>query len=118
MSLLEKGKSPIGKSYQMSRLWAYWPTWLPKSVAGATQPMAIRSGVLYIWVKNSTWMYELNFNKQSILEKIQAHVGADVVQEIRFTLDLKTLPPDLLQNQELRDFITQNQTGSAPKEGV
>lgn len=105
MSLLEKGKSPIGQSYLMSKLWAYWPQIMPQQVASATQPIALKYKVLYIWVKNSTWMYELNLNKKSILQKVQMSVGEESVQDIVLTLDLKTLPQDVLQNESLRQFI-------------
>lgn len=105
MSLLEKGKSPLGQSYLMSRVWALWPQWMPSSIAKSTQPLAIKGGVLFILVKNSAWIYELNFNKQALLEKVQKEIGQEVVNEIRFTLDPKTLPRDILLQSEMRDFI-------------
>lgn len=105
ISLLEKGKSPIGQSYLMSKLWAYWPQIMPPQVAKSTQPIALKYKTLYIWVKNSTWMYELNLNKKSILQKVQSTVGVDVVQEVVLTLDIKTLPQDILQNESLRQYI-------------
>jgi predicted nucleic acid-binding Zn ribbon protein len=105
MSLLQKGQSPIGQSYLMSKLWAYWPQIMPAQVAKSTQPIALKYKVLYIWVKNSTWMYELNLNKKSILQKVQTAMGEGIIQDIVLTLDLKTLPQDILQNESLRQFI-------------
>jgi hypothetical protein len=105
MTLLEKGKSPISQSYQMSKIWAYWNDWLPSSISKGTQPIALDRGTLYILVKNSAWMYELNFNRELILKKILNHMDESVVQNIKFTLDPKTLPQEVLERAEFKEFL-------------
>jgi len=105
MTLLEKGKSPISQSYQMSKIWAYWSDWLPSSITKGTQPIALDRGTLYILVKNSSWMYELNFNRDLILKKILEHMDESVIQNIKFTLDPKTLPQDVLEKAEFKEFL-------------
>jgi predicted nucleic acid-binding Zn ribbon protein len=89
----------------MSKIWAYWGEWFPETIQKGTQPIALDRGVLYILVKNSSWMYELNFNRDLILKKVQAQMGEAVVQSIKFTLDPKTLPQDVLQKAEFREFL-------------
>lgn len=89
----------------MSKIWAYWGEWFPETIQKGTQPIALDRGVLYILVKNSSWMYELNFNRDLILKKVQAQMGEAVVKSIKFTLDPKTLPQDVLQKAEFREFL-------------
>jgi len=105
MTLLEKGKSPISQSYQMSKIWAFWSEWLPKSISKGTQPVALNRGVLYILVRNSSWMYELNFNREVILKKLQDQMGGSIIHSIKFTLDPKTLPQDVLEKAEFKEFL-------------
>lgn len=115
MSLLEKGKSPMSQSYQMSKIWTYWSDWLPVSISRGTQPIALDRGTLYILVKNSSWMYELNFNREVILKKIQEQMGETVVRNIKFTLNSKTLPQDVLVKSEFKEYL--KKMHSKPSEG-
>jgi predicted nucleic acid-binding Zn ribbon protein len=108
MSLFEKGKSPVSQSYQISKIWTYWHDWLPSSISGATQPLALNRGTLYILVKSSSWLYELNFNKEALLSKLQEQVGTEVLTTIQLTLDARGLPDDVLKRPELKEFFRKN----------
>ena len=74
------------------KLWMQWSELVGSSIAEYTEPVSYRDGVLWLWVKNSTWMQQMTFMSDSIKNVIEQKFRKGYVREIRFTLDRKALP--------------------------
>ncbi len=74
------------------KLWMQWSELVGPSIAEYTEPVSYRDGVLWLWVKNSTWMQQMTFMSDSIKNVIEQKFRKGYVREIRFTLDRKALP--------------------------
>ncbi len=64
-----------------------WPAWeeaVGPDIASATQPVSLRSGVLTVWVRNTTWLQELHAQRQQLLMRVQRVVAGAEVSELRF----------------------------------
>lgn len=69
-----------------------WKEIVGESISLHTQPRSIRNRILFIDVSHSTWMQQLQFLKATLLEKINAFLGEQALQDIRFKLG-KISPP-------------------------
>ena len=74
-------------------------------MAAASEPVGYQRGVLYVWVKNSTWMQQLIFMRGAMKEEINKKLKQNYVHEIRLTMDRKSVPGDLEASQELRQSL-------------
>lgn len=63
-----------------------WPEVVGDLLAKKCLPVAVRKGVLVVQVADSVWMQELQMQKMEILERIRELVGADTVEDIRWTI--------------------------------
>ncbi len=105
MGLLQKGKSPLSDSFMMSKIWAQWRGWFAQSITNNTEPLALKNGILYVWVKSASWRYELNFNKPYFLAKVQEETSTQVIKDIIFTWNPKELPLDVLEMSKMKNYI-------------
>lgn len=67
-------------------IWRAWKEIVGETVAGQTQPRAVRNRILFIDVSHSTWVQQLQFLKSTLLEKINAFLGGPSIEDIRFKL--------------------------------
>lgn len=75
-------------------------------MAGVSEPVGYHRGVLYVWVKNSSWMQQLVFMREPMKDAINKKLEMKYVHEIRLTLDRKAVPADAQETQELRDSLS------------
>ena len=95
-------------------LWKNWPDIVGREIADVSWPYCLRSDacdVLVIWVLDSMWMQQLQFNKMTILEKIEAALHSDVIKDIKFCLgDVSALRAEWEYRRKFR-----KQSSSRPK---
>ncbi len=91
-SLFENGKSPLSEQFLRWKLWAQWESYVGPTVAKNAEPVGYQRGVLFLCVKNSSWMQQLIFMKDPIRAAINEKLGRDFVRSIRFTLDRRDVP--------------------------
>lgn len=75
--------------------WKLWMTWsevVGASISENSEPVSYRDGVLWLCVRNSTWMQQMTFMSETIKNVINQKFRKDYVKEIRFTLDRRNLP--------------------------
>jgi hypothetical protein len=65
-------------------VWTFWDHEVGKTIAAHAQPIRFRDGVLFVAVATHTWMQELRFFKDDIRERLNARLGATLVQDIFF----------------------------------
>jgi predicted nucleic acid-binding Zn ribbon protein len=62
----------------------HWEGVVGPQVAGVTQVEAVKSGVLYVRVKNSVWANELTLLKDDMVRRLNAKLGGRVLTDIHF----------------------------------
>lgn len=65
------------------RILGDWETIVGTAIARQSVPRRLRNGILWISVRDAAWRQELSVMRRELIAKINAAVGADVVQEIR-----------------------------------
>jgi len=61
-----------------------WPAVAGPRLARHTRAVSFRDGTLAVEVEGSAWMHELGFLKRELVRNLNRHLGADVVQDVRF----------------------------------
>lgn len=62
----------------------HWEGVVGPQVAGVTQVEAVRSGVLFVRVKNSVWANELTLLKDDMVRRLNQKLGGRVLTDIHF----------------------------------
>jgi len=65
----------------------------------------LKQGKLFVGVENSIWIQQMNFQKQSIIEKTNEFLGGDYVSEIIFKIGKKDTKDYFLDEKERDDSI-------------
>jgi hypothetical protein len=66
------------------RIWTFWNDEVGDLIARRAQPARFRDGVLFVTVASHSWMQELRFMKDSIRDRLNARLGANLVRDIFF----------------------------------
>ena len=112
-SVLGNGKFPLSHEFARWRLWSRWDEVVGESIAKHSMPVAYKQGCLYVWVNNSARLQEMTFMVRQIKENINTYVGKKWVNNIRFTLDRKSIPKLEESGGDWRDYLAK----SLPNEG-
>jgi hypothetical protein len=81
-----------------------WKEIVGESVAGHSQPRSIRNQILFIDVVHPTWMQQLQFLKPTLLNQVNAFLGGNLIQDIRFKLGNVSPPlPDPPKTLSMED---------------
>ena len=79
------GKHGIARELREHRILARWREIVGETLADRTFPDGLERGVLWVRVKNSSWLHQLSFVKDDLLAKIAAELGnPPIVSELRF----------------------------------
>jgi predicted nucleic acid-binding Zn ribbon protein len=104
--LLKRDSSPLSQQFLRWKLWNNWEEVVGPSIGKNTAPCGYYKGVLYVWVKSSTWLQEMSFMEHAMKEKVNKFLGEKWCYKIRFTLDRKSVPSSAENAQEMRDFLS------------
>lgn len=63
---------------------ALWPAVVGDRIAAATRAARIQGGTLEVETRSSAWSQELTFLKATLVKRLNAQVGAEVVRDLRF----------------------------------
>lgn len=86
------------------KLWAKWEEVVGPTIAKNAEPVGFQRGVLFVWVRNSTWMQQMIFMKDPIRDTINQKFENNFVKYIKFTLDRREVPTSDYQ-QEFKEMI-------------
>lgn len=106
-ALFENGKSALSVQFIRWKLWKKWSDYVGPTMAEVSEPVGYQRGVLYVWVKSSTWMQQLVFMREPMKDTINKKLQQEYVKEIRLTMDRKSVPVDAMASQELKESISQ-----------
>lgn len=90
----EKEGGPVSEQFMRWKLWLNWKDIVGPTTAEYTEPVAYHNGVLWLWVKNSTWMQQMTFMSETIKNTVNQKYKKGFVTEIRYTLDRKNIPKE------------------------
>ena len=66
------------------RIWSFWAEEVGALIARRARPTYVRNGVLVVTVATHAWMQELRFLKDSLRQRLNARLGADLIQDLHF----------------------------------
>lgn len=104
-ALFENGKSPLSVQFIRWKLWRKWPEIVGPTISQNCEPVGYRQGVLFLWVKSSSWMQQMVFMREPMMKKINDHLQMRYVSEIRLTLDRRSVPADAQGQEELKESM-------------
>jgi len=61
-----------------------WPTLAGDAIAGVTEQVWMRHGALYVKVRSAAGRHPLQFQRQQWRERMNDHLGREVVDEVIF----------------------------------
>ena len=61
-----------------------WPEVVGDAIAGQTEQVWMRHGVLNVKVRSAAWRHQLRFQREAWRDRMNAHLGAAVVDEVAF----------------------------------
>lgn len=70
--------------YNEYRLVESWAEVMGQGIANYTGEVVIRNRVLYVQLKSSVLRQELSMNRKRLVQKLNEHVGAQVIDNIVF----------------------------------
>jgi len=73
-------------------IWNFWAEEVGELIARRAQPSHFRNGILFVTVATQSWMQELQFMKETIRERLNARLGAELVRDIFFVSGSITAP--------------------------
>jgi len=87
-SILERALSKLnlGIKVKQYQIWEVWDSVVGEHIARQAQPHQVRNMILWITVSSSTWMQQLEFMKQLIIDRLNERIGEKVIKDIRFRI--------------------------------
>jgi|PlaIllAssembly_1097288.scaffolds.fasta_scaffold3254750_1 predicted nucleic acid-binding Zn ribbon protein len=67
-----------------ARIWSVWEEAVGSGIASHARPSWIKNGCLRVNVSDSIWLQELEYFKETIIEKLNMKMGRTAVQRIDF----------------------------------
>ena len=90
---------PLRQRLDDYALWTVWDETVGPAVARNAQPVGLRHGTLFVKVRAATWMQQLQYMKDIMVEKLNRRLEREVVTNVFFVLgdfpsDARTETPD------------------------
>lgn len=105
-SIFENGNSPLSQQFLRWKLWKKWSDFVGPTLGEVCAPVGYRKGVLYVWVKHSTWMQQIVFGLNPMRDQINARLGFNYIKAIHLTLDRRYVPGSEEEVQKLKENIS------------
>jgi len=67
-----------------AEIWTVWEDAVGKGIAEHAHPVWIKNGCLRVNVSDSIWLQELEYVKETVIEKLNGKLGRIAVQRIDF----------------------------------
>ena len=83
-----------------------WAEVVGPTVAAQARAVAVRDGVLFVDVTSNVWMQELVLLRDSIADRLNAHLGAPLVRKVVLSIERRALseaPPRQREEEEPND---------------
>lgn len=74
------------KKKDIFKIVSAWPALVGRQLSRHSRPASLRKGTLQVFVDESAWLYQINFQKEKLLKSLQKKIGPDKVQKIQFRI--------------------------------
>jgi hypothetical protein len=74
--------TPLARRLTEAGIWEAWDKVVGAQIAAQARPSTIRDGVLTVLVASAPWMQQLNFLKVEIRERLNNHLGTELIRDI------------------------------------
>ncbi len=74
------------KTFSKEDIESQWKTLFGIQTAKHTRPVALRKGILTVFVDSSGWMQEMSIQKRKILKQLKRQFGKDRISGIHFRI--------------------------------
>ena len=71
---------------ELTKVWSLWDRAVGETISKHTRPEAFKGKLLLVNVTSSTWMHHLQFQKNTIIKKVNEALGKELVEEIKFKI--------------------------------
>jgi predicted nucleic acid-binding Zn ribbon protein len=84
--------SEVLKSYrresdgELIRVWDVWNSVVGNVIAQNAKPAAFKGKILIVHVSSSTWIHQLQFLKQEMIEKLNDGLGKTLIEDLKFRI--------------------------------
>ena len=82
------------------RAWELWEVVVGAEIAIHTRPAAFKDRLLLVYASSSVWLHQLRFNKKEIIDKLNAALKKDLIDDIRFRIGPVEPSPESEKNVE------------------
>jgi hypothetical protein len=106
-ALFENGKSELSVQFIRWKLWMKWSEFVGPTMGQVSEPVGYKNGLLFVWVKNSSWMQQMVFMREPMKDAINKKLEKKYVKEIHLTMDRKAVPEDAATSDQLKESIHQ-----------
>jgi len=72
--------------HELAQVWEIWENAVGSMLAANARPAAFKGNLLLVHVTNSTWMHQLRFIENELIEKLNQSLGGDRVAKIKFKI--------------------------------
>lgn len=76
--------SEIDAAIRPHRAVVLWPEVVGEHLAAVSEAEVVRSGVLFVRARSTTWANELTFYKSDLVQKLNQRLGARAIEDIHF----------------------------------
>lgn len=104
-NLFGRGKSPLSDGFLRWKIWHQWQDIVGPQIASYSQPVGYSDGYLFVWVKTSAHLQELNYGRDLMRDKINKVIGFHWVKGIKLTVDRRDVPRPEESDPGLREFL-------------
>ena len=68
------------------QVWQLWDDVVGRAIAENARPAAFKGKLLLVHVSSSPWVHQLQFLKKEIIQKLNAALGQDLIEDIKFKI--------------------------------
>jgi len=79
------GKKPKAAA-GVARVFQLWERAVGEIIAANAKPAAFKDKILLVHVNSSPWLHQLQFLKEDIIKKVNAVLGDDSIEDIKFKI--------------------------------
>ena len=71
---------------ELIQVWNVWDGVVGEVLAQNARPAAFKGRVLLVHVSSSTWIHQLQFLKQEMIDKLNTALGKVLIEELKFKI--------------------------------
>ena len=68
------------------QVWQLWDDVVGRAIAENARPAAFKGKLLLVHVSSSPWVHQLQFLKREIIQKLNAALGQNLIEDIKFKI--------------------------------